>query len=51
MLQKRNPNEEKKRRRTGELLAEIDDYLGDLIAVAALREQLRTFGLDRVRGF
>jgi hypothetical protein len=39
-----------RRRRTGALLLPIDDDIGDLIAVASIREQLRIFGLDRVRG-
>jgi hypothetical protein len=49
LLQKRNPSEDKKRRRTGALLLDLDDDIGDLIVVAILREQVRTLGLDRVR--
>jgi hypothetical protein len=49
MLQKRNPSEDRKRRRTGALLLDLDDDIGDQIAVAILREQVRTLGLDRVR--
>lgn len=50
MKQKRNPNEEQKRRRTGALLLMLDDAIGDLISIATMREQARIFGIDRVRG-
>jgi hypothetical protein len=47
---KRGPAEQQKRRRTGALLLNIDDFIGDLVAVATIREQVRLFGVDRVRG-
>jgi hypothetical protein len=47
---KRNNQDTKKRGRTGELLLQAwDDALGDVIAVASMREQLRLFGVDNVR--
>lgn len=48
---KTTPRNDQRRRRTGSLLlSSIDDEIGDLIAVASIREQARLFGLDRVRG-
>jgi hypothetical protein len=47
---KHGTTERERRRRNGALLLTIDDEIGDLIAVASIREQVRMFGVDRVRG-
>jgi hypothetical protein len=46
----KSTSERKSRRRTGALLLTIDDLIGDMIATASIREQVRMFGIDRVRG-
>jgi hypothetical protein len=38
-----------KRRRTSALLLTLDDHVEDTIAIASIREDIRLFGLDRVR--
>jgi len=39
-----------KRRRTSALLLTLDDHVEDYIAIASIRESVRLFGIDRVRG-
>jgi len=39
-----------KRRRTSALLLSLDDQVDDAIAIASIRESVRIFGIDRVRG-
>ncbi len=48
---KRNNQDKQKLGRTGALLLKAwDDAIGDLISVASMREEMRLFGVDRVRG-
>ena len=39
-----------KRGRTVDLLVLLEDLVEDAIAVASIREQVRLFGIDHVRG-
>jgi hypothetical protein len=47
---KTNAQREYRRRRAGALFTHFDDEIGDLVAIASIREQARLFGVDRVRG-
>lgn len=47
---KTGPTERESRRRNSSILLTLDDAIGDMIAVATIREQSRLFGIDRVRG-
>jgi hypothetical protein len=42
--------QKEKRGRTGALLLHLEDIVEDAIAVASIREQVRMFGIDHVRG-
>jgi hypothetical protein len=41
---------QEKRGRISALLISLEDQIEDAIAIASIREQVRTLGIDRVRG-